>query len=283
MKKVFNSASEVIHLFAQRTQNDAKCGNVFFEGNKLYSYGYHYLLAEFLTNKKGELSIFVNDSGYSSTTSKHIGHASYGTRQYKQFFATRHEQSNVLRQMEDAAKSLPNARKPEKYISIIDSLAKSYFEFIAWNDGKLEDKDKHKKIQALIKITQKEDVAVYLQKERARLKKVAAAKAKEDAKKAAIAYVEFLNYERRYIHINTAPDRLRISQDGESVETSQGVSVSIKAARVLYSAIISGRDVVGMTIDGYKVNAINGVLTIGCHKISMEDVHTVGKNLLSKI
>ena len=63
MKRVFTNSTEVIHLWAQRTQNEARCSNVFFEpdyklsdGNwealetssKIYSYGKHYLLAEFL-------------------------------------------------------------------------------------------------------------------------------------------------------------------------------------------------------------------------------------------
>jgi len=72
MKTVFNSSSDVIHLFAQRSQDNARCSNVFFDKNKIYSYGYHYLLGEFISNNKGDEAIMINNLGYSSTTGKHI-------------------------------------------------------------------------------------------------------------------------------------------------------------------------------------------------------------------
>ena len=49
MKKVFSSNDECIHVFAQRTHEEGRTpnSNVYFYGDKLYSYGSHYLLAEF--------------------------------------------------------------------------------------------------------------------------------------------------------------------------------------------------------------------------------------------
>lgn len=75
MKRVFSNSSDVIHLYGQQIQTDAKCSNVFFEGTtRLYSYGYHYPLALFVTNKKGERAVIVNTQGYSSTTTGHTIH-----------------------------------------------------------------------------------------------------------------------------------------------------------------------------------------------------------------
>ena len=47
MKKVFSTSSEVMHLFANKNQDNAtnQTRNAFFERTSLYSYGYHYKLA----------------------------------------------------------------------------------------------------------------------------------------------------------------------------------------------------------------------------------------------
>lgn len=87
MKKVFSNSSEVIHIWAQQTQESGRCSNVYFEGTtRLYSYGAHYPLGLFVENKKGEKAVIINTQGYSSTTSGHILGAKYATNHYKQFY-----------------------------------------------------------------------------------------------------------------------------------------------------------------------------------------------------
>lgn len=85
MKRVFSNASDVIHLWAQQTQDEARCGNVFFEGAVIYSYGRHYPLGLIEENKKGEKCAIINAAGYSVTTSKQIGWARYAVNHYKTF------------------------------------------------------------------------------------------------------------------------------------------------------------------------------------------------------
>lgn len=71
MKRVFSNSDQVIHLWANQSQSDAKSKNVFFSGKKIYSYGYHYELGR-LVEVNGITVALINDSGYSVTTSKHI-------------------------------------------------------------------------------------------------------------------------------------------------------------------------------------------------------------------
>ena len=86
MRKSFSSAQELIHVFAQQKQSSGKCSNMFFENTvTLYDYGYHYPLALYATNKKGEKAMIINTQGYSVTTSKHIGMVKYATNQHNQF------------------------------------------------------------------------------------------------------------------------------------------------------------------------------------------------------
>lgn len=76
VKAVFSSSSETIHVFFSRSQTEGRCSNVFFEGDTLYSYGYHFKLAEF-RKIQGKEVLLINDQSYSVTTSKQQGEVRY--------------------------------------------------------------------------------------------------------------------------------------------------------------------------------------------------------------
>jgi len=61
-----NNAS-LIERYLDGENTSGRSGNIFYEGNCIYSYGYHYLLGE----KKG-LNIFINSHRYSASTNNHI-------------------------------------------------------------------------------------------------------------------------------------------------------------------------------------------------------------------
>ncbi len=74
IKRVFSNGDQVIHLWANQSQDTARSRNVFFQGVRLYSYGYHYELGR-LVKYRGKQVAIINDTGYSVTTSKHIRRA----------------------------------------------------------------------------------------------------------------------------------------------------------------------------------------------------------------
>ncbi len=55
----------------QRTRGN-KCASVFRDGDRIYSYGYHYPLLLQVEDNTGRKVWVVNDMGYSNTTAKHI-------------------------------------------------------------------------------------------------------------------------------------------------------------------------------------------------------------------
>ena len=73
---------------------------------------------------------------------------------------------------------------------------------------------------------------------------------------------------------------IRLSKDGEKVETSKGVKVDAKDAKKLYQLIKAGKDIKGYKIDYYTVISLNGVLKIGCHNINVKNMHEIGEKLL---
>ena len=71
-KHVFNTG-EIPHLWAHRTQDDArnKQGNLYFEGDTIYSYGSHFPIARHIFNKAGDHAVLFTTATYSVTTSAH--------------------------------------------------------------------------------------------------------------------------------------------------------------------------------------------------------------------
>ena len=269
MRKVFNN-DECIHTFAQRTQSEGRTSNnnIFFEGDKLYSYGYHYLLAEFLDDN----TIMINDKGYSSSTGKHIGKVRWATSQYKQFFKKESDIFLVHEQIMDLKDKLARANKPIRYIEQITRLYESYMEYRTYAKIKTKS-DEYKEITKIYKALNKPE---YLEAIKLEAKKKVEAKKKADKKKLAETLPKFMAGEIRTFRIGNE-DYLRLS--GDYVETSQGVRVDKIEAKKLYQAIENNVDIVGHRIDGYTVTSLNGVLTIGCHKINVDSMHEIGKQL----
>lgn len=271
MKRVFTTSSDVIHLFAQRSQDEARCNNVFFEGNRIYSYGRHYLLAEFIKNADGEEAILINDTGYSATTSKHIREVTGATRQYRQFFVMQTDPRKVAFQLEHLAERLSKAKKPELYITPAEHLFNQFDTFQQWN-GKTNDQESLLKINAIIEVFRGGDYFFYLRANEKRIKEAERLRIKEAKKQFKKELKEFYSYKRDYVYRASGQDFVRISKDGQTVETSQRVSVPVREAKILYDRIQAGKDIKGFQIGHYTVIGINGTLKIGCHEITREEI-----------
>lgn len=63
--------SMVAHLWAHEQEESANGSNFYFEGESIYSYGRHFEIGRIARNKRGEKAYLINDTYYSSTTSKH--------------------------------------------------------------------------------------------------------------------------------------------------------------------------------------------------------------------
>jgi len=272
MKTTFSNSLECMHAFAQQNQTHGKSLNVFFEDTKIYSYGRHYLLAEF-KEIDGKKCIIINDKGYSNTTAKHISTIIQATRQYKQYFTSNVDLYQVRQTILHNYAKLLKATKPQIYTSVIISKFESliYFPLFTTNNKKSIE---FKEIQKIYKAVNNPDALnkakEVLKANELKAKKRAEKKLKDDVKK-------FYNYEIDYI--TNDEDFIRISQDGAHVESSQSVIVDVKEAKLLYSMIKANKDIKGHKIGNHTVISINGVLKIGCHNINIESMHKVGQSL----
>lgn len=296
MKKVFSSSVEVCHLFAQRTQDEATTStrNLFFNNrNKIYSYGYHYLLAEFINDE----TIIINNTGYSSTTSKHISQITQATRQYKQYFFKDICLQNVYNRITEASQKLINAHKKEVYsLEIINafesftSFVKEFKKFVNYSSyyygqssynltskNELKNNDKFKEIKKIYLIISKNKES-FIEAGKERIKKE-----KERAKKKLQKDLEkFFNYEIDYISTRDLnEDFLRISKDKKHIETTQQIRIDINEAKTLYKLIKEGKEVKGYRIGYYTVISLNGVLKVGCHNINRNNLTEIGEQIIN--
>ena len=135
MKKVFSNSTDVVHVFAQQTQQEGRnqTQSIFFNGSKLYSFGYHYLLCEFLDNE----TVLINDKGYSITTSKHIHLISDATSHKKQFFKSSTDIKIVYETIKHSLNKLPRARQNKQYyLNEIFGLYNSLNEYLKYTKTK---------------------------------------------------------------------------------------------------------------------------------------------------
>ena len=134
MKTVFTN-SEIVHIFNEQNQNKGRTssGSMYFYNNKIYSYGSHYLLAEFLDND----TIMINNKGYSSTTGKHISLITSATRNRKQYFINETDYKTVNKNIKEYLNKLVKARKTKDvYLLQIDRTLKMYFDYIEYTNRK---------------------------------------------------------------------------------------------------------------------------------------------------
>jgi hypothetical protein len=287
MKKVFSNTDEVIHVFAQQTQSEGRnqSRSLFFEGKKIYSYGYHYLLGEFINNGK---AIIINDNGYSVTTSKHISKLRTATNHYKQFNITNIDIDNVYNEISKDLISLSKARKPEIYLDSIFSLFDQLNEWIEYTK---ENKIKHKyvvkkstskyiELKNIVKEL-KENYNTFLSNLKETQKIAKETKRKKEVEQLKTALEKFNSYKTNFFRIGNF-DYLRLSKDSTKVETSQGVRIDVNEAKKLYLAIKNNIDIVGYKLGYYRINHINSKsLKAGCHNICIKNIEQIGYKLLT--
>ena len=291
MKKVFQNTSEVVHVFAQQTQSEGRnqSGSIYFRDNKIYSYGSHYLLGEFINDE----TIIINDFGYSVTTSKHINELINATSQYNQFFASSIDIKNVQTEINYNLKKLAKANKPEIYISNIIKLGNNltkWVKFCKENKIKKEHFSKYNYIvnksdynyKKMLKIANSFLTPEAIEKIRAKGKKDAIKQKAKDKRELKTKLDKFNAYKIDRFNIGQF-DYLRLSQNKQFVETSQNIRIEKSEAKKLYFAIKNKIDIRGQKIGYYTINKIdNKALTVGCHKICIKSVQKVGQILISK-
>jgi hypothetical protein len=272
MRTVFTN-NEIFHVFNEQKQETGRTPNrnIFFENNKIYSYGYHYLLGEFID----ENTILINDSGYSNTTAKHISMLGNATRDKKQFFSEQVEPKKALINLENWVNKLPRATKNKQYYLLqIDNTLKKYIEFIeyTYKEISISDKENHEKIVALKDsfYNDFDNLEQEIKEQQKRQKEKEKQAIKENL-------IKWKSNEINYFRNKTGKDFLRLNN--ENIETSQGVKIPITEAKRLLK-LIDAKNIIGQRVDNrFIVKSFDNILKVGCHNIDINEINYI-KNLI---
>jgi hypothetical protein len=296
IKRVFGSSDQVMHLWANQSQDSARCDNVFFEGNKIYSYGYHYELGRIVTYNDKTVAL-INERGYSVATSKHIRHAKS---------AASHLIVIGYTNFDEDIETMVRQALLEDQGALVDELMGHFSrnKFYSWSGDKLQYagnylservQEFNQKCHALnhSKYALNPDqtyIELYnehierrlarqkeLESPEAELKREKARQAKEARE--LLKQSDTIERWRRGEYngsLNIQTPLLRIVQD--EVQTSRGASVSLKSALRLYSRIKADKTLKDQQIDHFKFNRYNpsnDTIVIGCHTIQWSEVEQV--------
>jgi hypothetical protein len=280
MKKVFNSKSDIAHIWANQSQSEARlsgANNFYFYRDTIYSYGRHFPIAKHVVNDKGERAVLFTLRSYSNTTAKHILTVSAACRNLNRVYCYHPEYTHNdnfdywERQIVATAQNLKRAKKPEIYLSQIShsfQQAKKYAEF--WGIEIPES------LQIAASIQNKAQFAEFEAK-REQYEMEQKAKQEREAKKAHTkSLTNWRNGETSRLYSHNGQDYLRLN-DGH-VETSQSVKIPIGEAKKMYQSLNGGKVGEIRTNTGtYQFNFDGKILRAGCHTIAKKEIENLAK------
>ena len=290
MKTKFNN-SELTHVWANQTQTHGKGSNIFFEYDTIYSYGYHFKLAQHITNKDGLKCVFFNDRHYSSSTSKHQALVWRSIPANVQFFKVRsffddiensttahlENLKNYLEYAEESKSKVITATKLKNgYISqteISIDIFEKYIKFFGFNIMEYNTLNtRYSDIVNWLHEYKHSNEYKQWQINQEQKQKQAEIKALEKAKDDLIKFREF-KISSLY---NLGQYFLRYNKETENVETSGGVKMSKNVFLLAYQRLKNNTLQQGQHVGDFVYNGIkDGFLSVGCHKIDINEVENI--------
>lgn len=272
--KHYKTISDVAHAWANKMSSNGKSSSLYFEGDEIYSYGSHYLLAKFIEVDE-RTCVWINDKGYNSSTSKHISIVKMATSHYRQFYWSESDQYKVRMTLEKLIKKIATA-KSNKYTYLKNGidLFEKYMQYPNDHTNEVHNDivDLHNKFLSFAFDVEAIRIECEAKAAKAAKKDLSASLGKFRAYKISRVVSTRLN--------GITYSYLRISQDGKFVETSQRVKIPIDDAMQVYLALTDKTHEV-TKIGGFTVNEItDNFLKVGCHTIEMAEVHAIGKQLI---
>lgn len=300
MKQV-HDIKTVSHLWANKQQDYARNSfkNFYFDGDTIYSYGSHFPIAKHFK----DVVLFTLRS-YSNTTAKHISYvrsaASHLTKVYcKDVVAASfgNHSDNVkywLDNINRIAQSLPKAKKPEKYFSLIEFEKSQLNAYLCYFGIKLN--ATQLKSISFTNVAEFKDAVIAAQKEQAKADeaKLKAGKKVFEARNNAW-HNNIANFEHGFTAKqkeagnfyfqsiggwNSNTTMLRFN--GTEIETSKGIKMPVDVAKRYYSfykRIVKAGGCNGncnyKMLDYTVASANESGLVIGCHNIDVKEINAI--------
>lgn len=299
MRTKFNN-SELTHVWANQTQTHGTGSNMFFEHQTIYSYGYHFKLAQFVNNKEGQRCVLVNLKAYSNTTSKHQSLVCRAIPKdifflkVVSFFndidtaITAHKE-NLTHYINEAERLQGLTIRANKlkmgYLSQFRNELANFDQYSSFFGLDYLDefnpilrqgitiKERYQELTTWLgNFQNSEELKKWQEKQKENFIK-AAIKAKEKAKESIELFRQF---KISAIYQNFGHYLLRYNKETDNVETSGGVKISKDLFLSAYQRLINNELLKGQHVDRYTFNGIDGdIVSVGCHKIPMTEIKNI--------
>ena len=296
MRQVFNN-SELAHVWTTGNQDEGRNanGSFYFVGDVIYSYGSHFPIAKKIGGKR----VLVTSRGYSNTTAKHISlvlraiPSDWEMSVVDDVLPESREDhqdnlNDIVKRIFHAAGKYRRARNSKEcwqktiyrevaFLSRYRSwfkcgnLPKIVKQVLSLEDGDLPE------LFRVLDVEYKERTEAERKAEAKRKREEK--KKREERKKRLFSYVDdWRNSKPIPVSLYDLPVMLRVNQKGDRIETSHGATVLLRSARALWLSVCSGRLL--EKIDGFDcMSFADGVLTIGCHKIPVDEIKALATTL----
>ena len=299
MRTKFNN-SELTHIWANQSQTHGKGSNMFFENETIYSYGYHFKIAQYVTNKEGIKCIFLNQRSYSNSTNKQQSLVFRSIPENVTFYrvvsfddiqGTRAHKDNLTHYINEAEKLQNLTIRANKlkmgYLNQLNNqmdIFNKYCLFFSLNDLEqfnpifgigLSLSERFDKLTEWVKMYENSDQLLEWSIKQTENEKKAKIKAIEKAKESIELFRQF---KISSIYANIGHYLLRYNKETDNVETSGGVKMGKNVFLSAYQRLINNQLTKGQHVGNYVFNGIdNEIVSVGCHKIPMVEI----KNVLS--
>lgn len=292
MRNVLRNHMEVCHFWANRVQESGRANSMRFEGDLLYSYSTP--IAKHLS----ESVTLFDSSSFSVSTSKHQSYARRAShaqtelylpcrdKRYRSDLQPYYRERMEVEISELLEKAARATKYSDSYVSRAQQLARDWNTYVetVYPDESKRPSEYH----PLLPIPELDPVVMLAIRERQRARAEAERKAKaEQAEKdkALLATIaEQLVKWRNDPTITTwnryaatrLPPALRVSADGERVETSWQANVPLSHAQRLWDLLQQRVVREAERVGHYAVRSVTErTLTIGCHQIPMTEVQAL--------
>lgn len=290
MSNVISTVAMVPHIWAQQSQEEGRnsSNTIFFKGDTIYSYGYHYVMAKFVAPNL----VLMNSNNFSATTASHKSH----TRQaligvarvievptpdisndpeYRKGAALIDHRRNIKHLVDEAISELKRAQRGRTTPTVSYAIRHhnsrvSDIEYYTEHFRIKSDKEVKKELRRLNKAIRECELSPEEMQEKAAATEAAAKARKAEHDKLKVP--RWKAGELRSLPYDVVGTYLRKSVDQyngvEVIETSRGARVPLREAKVLYKRWMAGKPIHGAQVGHFTVtSATQDEVRIGCHTL----------------
>ena len=257
---------DVAHAFAYGTTRAyTQSGNLYIDGDKIYSYGRHFCIAR----RVNDNTILMTTRGYSNTTAKHISNVHSACSHldivycYDPAESHRFNLDRYTKELNEWVARLARARKPENYlreIRVVIERAKKYCN--------LFDLEMHDELKEFVDMMESDDRMKLYEQKVAELKEIERADKARRKERIKEMMLKWHNFESDNRPCDLDYEELRVNVNNKNrIETTMGVVITFEMGREFYERLKEGDIKVGDKLLYYQVRRVDDKEThIGCHK-----------------